>query len=113
MSVFLQADFVDRIIEGGKYAILGFATVITVLAVICGILSIFGLVFGKKKETKPVATTVPEAPAEKVEVTDDGAIVAAITAAISVILAQEAANENREPNGFRVVSFKRAGKNRK
>lgn len=113
MSVFLQAGFADRIIEGGKYAFLGFATVLAVLALICGILSIFGLVFGKKKETKPVATAVPEAPAEKVAVADDGAIVAAITAAISAILAEEAANENREPEGFRVVSFKRAGKNRK
>lgn len=113
MSVFLQAGFVDRIIEGGKYAFLGFATVLAVLALICGILSIFGLVFGKKKEAKPVAPAVPEAPVENVVIADDGAIVAAITAAISAILAEEAASENREPDGFRVVSFKRAGKNRK
>jgi Na+-transporting methylmalonyl-CoA/oxaloacetate decarboxylase gamma subunit len=113
MNVFLQAGIVDRIIEGGKYSFLGFATVLAVLALICGILSIFGLVFGKKKETKPVAPSVPEVPVENTVVSDDGAIVAAITAAISAILAEEAANENREPDGFRVVSFKRAGKNRK
>lgn len=113
MSVFLQAGFADRVIDGGKYAILGFATVLIVLAVICGILELFGRIFAIKKEEKPIEAPIAEVPAEKVEATDDGAIVAAITAAISVILAQEAANENREPNGFRVVSFKRAGKNRK
>ncbi len=113
MSVFLQAGIVDRIIEGGKYSILGFATVLTVLAAICGILSVFGLVFGKEKEAKPVVTEDSKDIAEEAVNADDGAIVAAITAAISVILAEEAAMENREPDGFRVVSFKRAGKNRK
>lgn len=113
MSVFLQASIVDRIIEGGKYSVLGFATVLLVLATICGVLSIFGLVFGKEKKAKPIAAEVPKAAVEEAVTTDDVAIVAAITAAISVILAEEAAAENREPDGFRVVSFKRAGKNRK
>lgn len=50
----------------------------------------------------PVATTAPvTTPAP---VTDDGEIVAAITAAISLMLE----SEGKDPHGFRVVSFRRS-----
>lgn len=48
-----------------------------------------------KAETAPAEETVPAAP-----VTDDGAIIAAIIAAIS-------AHTGKAPEGFRVVSFKK------
>lgn len=114
MNVILQASFGERVLEGGKYAILGFATVLLVLAAIWGILAVFGVVFSGKKrsESKAEPAKVAEAPKPSPS-SDDGAVVAAITAAITMLLADEAARENKEPQGFRVVSFKRAGKNRK
>ena len=43
---------------------------------------------------------------------DDSESVAAITAAITVILEEEALREGREVPSFRVVSFKRTNKRR-
>ena len=43
---------------------------------------------------------------------DDSAEVAAITAAISLILEEEAKDEGREVPAFRVVSFKRTNNRR-
>ena len=58
----------------------------------------------KPTETEaPIVTTSPETTTE----TNDGALVAAITAAISVVLASEQGETSA--SGFRVVSFKRVG----
>ena len=43
---------------------------------------------------------------------DDEEIVAAITAAVAEILNEEAEREEREPNSFRVVAFKRTNNRR-
>ena len=43
---------------------------------------------------------------------DEGEILAAITAAVSVILEEEAAKEEKEPPRFRVVAFKRTNNRR-
>lgn len=47
-----------------------------------------------------------------VTVSDDNEVIAAISAAIAVILQEEAAAKGTAYNGFRIVSFKRAGKGR-
>jgi len=47
-----------------------------------------------------------------VTVEDDTAVVAAISAAIAVILQEEASAKGTAYNGFRIVSFKRADKGR-
>lgn len=58
----------------------------------------------KPTETEaPIVATSPETTTE----TNDGALVAAITAAISVVLASEQGETS--VSGFRVVSFKRVG----
>lgn len=47
-----------------------------------------------------------------VEISDDNAVIAAISAAIATILEEEAAANNTPYNGFRIVSFKRENKGR-
>lgn len=47
-----------------------------------------------------------------VEISDDNAVIAAISAAIAAILEEEAAANNTPYNGFRIVSFKRENKGR-
>ena len=58
----------------------------------------------------PVQPKAPEAPAPVVQtVEDDGAVIAAITAAISAMLAAEN-GDSAYQGGFRVVSFKRSNR---
>ena len=68
--------------------------------------------FVRKKSEKVEKPVEPQTPAvvaepEPVVQNDDGALVAAITAAISVVLASEQGTASA--SGFRVVSFKRVG----
>ena len=96
----------------GKMTLLGMGMVFLVLAILWGVLVIFEkcLYRPDKKEkpvkaapapapSAPVATPAPVAPAA----TDDGALLAVITAAVAAAMEEE----GTPSNGFRVVSFKK------
>ena len=109
--------FGDRAKEAGIMVILGMVMVFAVLATIMAILIIMERIFEQKStggepkmaEPKPVPKA-PEAPAPVVQpVEDDGAVIAAITAAISAMLAAENGGAAYQ-GGFRVVSFKRSNR---
>lgn len=51
-------------------------------------------------------------PLPDVTITEDNAVIAAISAAIAVILSEEAAAKGTTYNGFKIVSFRRADKGR-
>ena len=83
-------------------AVVGYLVVFTVLALIWGILEIFGKVFNKKTD-KAVTLPAPEPAAIPVAEADNDnteEIVAAITAAISMY-------SDKPASSFRVVSFRK------
>lgn len=107
----------ERFAYAGRMTLIGMATVFAALAILWGALALFrrALERGKApKESKPAAPAAPlvnaPVPAPAVQATDNGELVAAITAAVSLMLAEE--NGGRVPN-FRVVSFRRARGNSK
>ena len=84
----------------------------SVLFVIIGVIVVAALYLGlaylrKRIEMKQIAELQSVTPAE-----DDSEEVAAITAAIALILEEEAKEEGREAPAFRVVSFKRTNNRR-
>ena len=103
------------LIMAGTTPVLGMLMIFVVLALLWGILSIFKLVFAgstpapKKQQEKVEKTVVTEttapvaasAPAQ----TDDGQLVAILTAAVAAYMADEGIEA--PAGGFRVVSFKR------
>ena len=112
IPVFLTAagtlGFGERASTAGIVTLQGMLTIFLVLSILWGAIEIMHRVLHKdKKETKkesapaaaPVVTPAP------VEVQDDGAIIAAITAAIMAMR-----SESGEGSAFRVVSFKRANR---
>ena len=112
IPVFLTAagtlGFGERASTAGIVTLQGMLTIFLVLSILWGAIEIMHRVLHKdKKETKkesapaaaPVVTPAP------VEVQDDGAIIAAITAAIMAMR-----SESGESSAFRVVSFKRANR---
>ncbi len=81
-----------------------FGTAFVFIGIIWFIVSLYRMSKGKTQE-------------EGVEVSDifphasgDDAVVAAISAAITAYLTEEAAKEGREYKGFKIVSFKRSNK---
>ena len=107
-----DSSLLDRLSLGGSTLLLGMVLVFAVLAIIFFALQIMRSIFTKKsvktqKAEVPAKTTEQpavvkeeEIPAEAAAVADEGAIVAAIIAAIS-------AHTGKAPEGFRVVSFKK------
>ena len=106
-------SFGERVLMGLQVTLFGMAVVFAVLILLWGILEIFRVLFyelPKKKaaEAEAAKPAEPEAPAPAEEpvmaaeetVTDDAEIVAAITAAISVVM-------DKPQTSFRVVSFRR------
>ena len=95
----------------GTVSLMGMATIFLVLALLWGAVEIMHQLLHKDKKaeesaTEPTPAPVAEAaPVAPVAVEDDGAIVAAITAAIMAMR-----SENGECSAFRVVSFKRANR---
>ncbi len=83
-------------------AVIGFLVVFAVLAIIWGILEIFGKIFGREAKTDAPAekTVIPEKTAAE-QVPKEEETVAAIVAAIS-------AYTDKPATSFRVVSFKKA-----
>ena len=107
----------DAWAEAGKVTLLGLGMVFAVLALLWLVLSVFKLLFVKNTAKKP-AQKIEKAPAAEAEpapaaaTTDDDALIAVITAAITAYRSSEEGMNSAEANGFRVVSFKRAGKGR-
>lgn len=100
--------FGERASEAGTVSLLGMLAIFGVLAILWGAIELFHLCIsaaGKKKAKKQNQVEQP-APAEvsppEPEI-DDGALVAAITAAITAARAEEG-----NTTGFRVVSFRRS-----
>ncbi|MBQ9801626.1 MAG: OadG family protein [Clostridia bacterium] len=103
----------ERIAYAGRMTLIGMVTVFAALAILWGCLALFRLLIaaGEKRSAAKAAqqapVTAPAAPATPVApATNEGETVAAITAAISLVLAAE--NGGVTPN-FRVVSYRRSG----
>ena len=112
-----QAFSGDAWAKAAEVTVLGMGMVFAVLAILWGVLAIFKLVFAKeKKPSNTVKAEVPKAaepaPVAVEAVTDDGELIAVITAAIAAYRASEEGMSQTEAGGFRVVSFKRAGTGR-
>lgn len=92
----------------GEILLRGMGTVFMVLIILWGILAIFGKVFsdtGKKaaeQKTENVQTAEPVSELEAAAASDDGALVAAITAAIEAYRSENGSGNT----AFRVVSFR-------
>ena len=107
-------SFGERVLMGLQVTLFGMAVVFAVLILLWGILEIFRVLFyelPKKKAAEAEAAKAAEKPAEPAPAeepvmaveetdTDDAEIVAAITAAISVVM-------DKPQTSFRVVSFRR------
>lgn len=107
----------ERAQEALTMVIMGMVMVFLVLATIMLVLMVMERLFAEKKSSAKVAAPRKEetkapvpVPTPVVPVTDDGAVIAAITAAISAMLAAENGTETYQ-GGFRVVSFKRSSRN--
>ena len=111
-----EKGFLDAFKSDGLYAVLGLLIVFAVMILLFLVLKIAtALISGstgskesKTEKTAPPAPAAAPAPAPApVPVTapaNEGEIVAAITAAISMMLEAE----GKDPRGFRVVSFRRS-----
>ncbi len=112
LSYVIPETLGERAIDALTMLVKGMLMIFLVLAILMIVLMIMQRFFDSKKESKPEkqeevkAAPVVDAPAPVVQ--DDGAIVAAITAAIAMTLASEQGGVSAA-NGFRVVSFKRVG----
>ena len=110
-----EMTFSERLSTAGIVSLQGLLTIFLVLTILWGAIELlhYALVGRKEKAAKKESVAPAEAPVESAApvvetpapvVSDDGAIIAAITAAISAQLASDGYT-----GGFRVVSFKRAG----
>ncbi len=108
-----------RLSMAGLMIIQGMGMVFLVLAVLWIVLLLFKKVFYKstkpenKSVPKPAETPTPvTAPVSVTPATDDGALIAAITAAVSAYIESDPALKSQFAGGFRVVSFKPTAKTR-
>ena len=102
----------DRIGYALQRTLIGLIIIFGVLAVIWLVLSLFKVIFYKdpnKKSTEKKSEKAPDpvpaptpVPVQTVEAEDDGAVIAAIVAAVSAMRSEQGITD-----GFRVVSFKR------
>lgn len=97
----------ERFAYGLRMTAVGMLTIFSVLGVICLIMLLSGLFFGRagKKKVEPELPTEPV-----VEEGLDPALVAVLTAAVAAVLADEARETGTEAPAFRVVSFRRTGR---
>ena len=102
----------EKLALSGEMLLKGLGTVFMVILILWALLSIMGKIFGaqQKKPAAPKQTAPKEAPkaepapaAPAAPVFDDGALIAAITAAIEAYRTEEGSSALP----FRVVSFKR------
>ena len=111
----------ERLSMAGLMILQGVGMVFLVLAILWLVLLVFKKVFYKAPAKNPApekkaapAPAVAPAPAAvpAVPATDDGALVAAITAAVAAYIESDPALASQFASGFRVVSFKPTAKNR-
>ncbi len=102
--------FGERISTGLTVMGVGMLIIFSVLALLWGILTLFRIVFydipNKKKAAAPETEPEPaaiESPEPDSSEEDDGELVAAITAAITLMMEEE----GKPQTSFRVVSFRR------
>lgn len=114
MNTLLQAtamSFGERAAYAGKMVLIGMGAVFGSLAILWLALVLFRLLVARdsKKESTPTPPSAKEGTlvAQPTAPEQDGAVVAAITAAVAATLAAE--NGGVAP-AFRVVSFRRVGK---
>ena len=95
----------ERLALAGQMTLIGMGMIFAVLAVLWGVLAIFKLIFArapKKIEPSPIVAPVEETVEDT---TDEGELIAVITAAVAAYIESEEPDVAR--NGFRVVSFRR------
>ncbi len=111
-----QLAFGERVSLFGEVSLLGMVTVFLVLSVLWGLVALIGHFFDRYQKKKNAASlqaasdAAPTADAETAAArtaSSDGALVAAITAAIACYIAQDDALREEYDGGFRVVSFRR------
>lgn len=119
LPLFLTAsglNLSEKLALSGEMLLRGMGTVFLVLAVLWGVIALFSVFSGTAaKKPAPAPKQTPAAPAKKAEPkpepapapapvqSDDGALIAAITAAIEAYRAEEGLSGLP----YRVVSFKR------
>ena len=100
----------ERLALAVQMTLIGMGMIFAVLAILWGVLAIFKLVFARpepKKKAEPAPVAAPAPVEEAVEVvTDDGELIAVITAAVAAYIESE--DPAMAQTGFRVVSFRRA-----
>lgn len=107
----------ERFAYAGRMTLIGMATIFVALSILWAALALFRRALERGKtpaENKPAApapkAVAPTLVAAPKAASADGELVAAITAAVSLMLAEE--NGGKVPN-FRVVSFRRSRGNNK
>lgn len=93
-------NFGERAAYAGRMMLIGLCTVFAVLAILWGALALFRVCITRRK--KPIPQTTP--PASAAPVSEEGVLIAAITAAVAAALAAE---HGGEAPAFRVVSFRK------
>lgn len=101
----------ERLALAGQVTLIGMGMVFSVLAILWAVLAIFKQIFAKpapakKAEPAPVAAPAPVVEEAVEEVSDDGELIAVITAAVAAYIESE--DPAMAQSGFRVVSFRRA-----
>ena len=109
----------ERLTEALMTTVLGMLMIFLVLSLIYGILVLFRVFLHDIPEKRKKAAQQKQAPSAATEPepalpgntppagNEDGALLAAITAAVAAYLDEEAAENGRLQTGFRVVSFTR------
>ncbi|MBQ2469201.1 MAG: OadG family protein [Clostridia bacterium] len=92
-----------------KMILIGMGTVFSVLFIIWFFLTIFRLVMDKAKKKIAPAAAAPVPVDSEEKMPDDGALIAAITAAITAFREEQGVPS---PSSFRVVSFEKRGASR-
>lgn len=112
----------ERLELAGQVFLIGMAMVFAVLALLWGILALFGKVMTRTKKqsapAEPVAPVESAAPVAEEPVadvatvaeTDDGELIAVITAAVAAAIESDEELSSRFASGFRVVSFKKSAR---
>ena len=101
----------ERLALAGQMVLIGMGMIFAVLGLLWGVLAMFKIVFArpepKKKAASAPAEVAPAAePVAEADETDDGELIAVITAAVAAYIASE--EPEAYQGGFKVVSFRRA-----
>lgn len=110
----------QRLEIAGQVVLIGMAMVFAVLALLWGVVSVFGKVMSSKSQkskSAPVPVTAPSpapdatpvsTPVKKLPAEENGELIAVITAAVAAAIQSDETLNSRFASGFRVVSFKKS-----